>query len=46
MLQAESLKEKITNCKSPLWRSLFALVGLLTLKLLTLDFVWLLYLSY
>jgi len=29
------------NFKSPLWRSGFALVGLLTLKSLTLDFVWL-----
>jgi len=47
--EAESLKEKITNCKAPLWRSVFvecSLVGLLTLILLTLDFVWLLYLSY
>jgi len=34
------------NFKSPLWRSVFALVGLLTLKSLTLDFVWLQYMSY
>jgi len=32
--------------KSPLWRSVFALVGLLTFNSLTLDFVWLLYVSY
>jgi len=32
------------NLKSPLWWSVFVLVGLLTS--LTLDFIWLLYLSY
>jgi len=31
--QAESMEEKIPNCKPPLWRSVFALVGLLTLRL-------------
>jgi len=36
------------NChfKPPLWRLVFALVGRLTLKSLTLKFVWLLYVSY
>jgi len=34
------------NLKSPLWWSVFVLVGLLTLTSLTLDFIWLLYLSY
>jgi len=32
-LITESLKEKITNCKPPLWRSVSALVGLLILIL-------------
>jgi len=32
--------------KSPLWRSVFGLVGLLALKSLTLDFVCLLYVTY
>jgi len=31
--------------KSPLWRSVFALVGLLTFNSLTLDLVWLLYVN-
>jgi len=31
------------NLKSPLWRSVFALVGIMPLKLLTLEVVWLLY---
>jgi len=39
-LTTESLKEKISFLKSPLWWSLFALVGLLTLKLLKLEVVW------
>jgi len=46
MLISESLKEKIIIVMLPLWRSVFALVGFLTLKSFTLDFVWLLYLSY
>jgi len=32
--------------KSPLWWLVSALVGILTLNSLTLDFVWLLYMSY
>jgi len=39
-------EENFRNFRSPLWRSVFVLVGLLTLTSLTLDFVWLLYLSY
>jgi len=42
----QSLKEKNRNFKSPLWRSVFALVGLLTLNSLTLYFVWLLSVTY
>jgi len=44
-LQAESLKEKTGIFKSPLWWSVCVLVGLLTLKSLTLDVVWLLYVN-
>jgi len=34
------------NLKSPLWRSVFALVGLLTPTILTLDNVWLYYVNF
>jgi len=43
--KAELQGENLTF-RSPLWRSVFALVGLLILSLLTLYFNWLLHLSY
>jgi len=46
MLTSRITDGEIFLSHSLLWRSVFALVGLLTLKLLTLDLVWLLYLSY
>jgi len=42
----EGKKKKNHNFKSPLCRSVFASVGQFTLMFYTLDFVWLLYLSY
>jgi len=45
MLTSRITKGKIKIFRTPLWRSVFALVGLLTLNLWTLNFVWQFYLS-
>jgi len=41
MLTSQIAEGEIHNCKSPLWWSVFILVGPLTLKSFTLSFVWL-----
>jgi len=46
MLTSRVTEGENRNLKSPLWRSVFALVGLLTLNSLTLDVVWLQCMSY
>jgi len=46
MLTSRITEGENRSFKSPLWRSVFGLAGLLTLKSLTLHFVWLLYMSY
>jgi len=46
MLTSRITEGEKRNFKSPLWRLVFGLAGLLTLESLTLHFVWLLYISY